>query len=410
MLTVVIITIVTMIPLLHAYLAYISTICKQATCPIGQPTPQAIQALQAVGLSADGFVTYTLILTFLALLMCWLVAAVITWRKSDDWMALLVALMLVLMGTSYVTHLVLQQPSVWQVPALLLDIFTFGIFFLVFCLFPNGRFVPSWSRWLPVGWVIWGLITLSIREVPGFFSFHLTGFVVGLMLIICSQVYRYRHISTMSERQQTKWVVWGASIAMMSVVLVSLPVAIFPALIQQNWLYCLLDAPALTLALFLGAISIGMAILRTRLWDIDILINLTLVYSGLSVCLALIYVVLVITLQFLLQRIFNHTSDITLVASTLATVALFQPLRRQIQRSIDRRFYRHKYDAVNILEAYGARLRSREDIELNVLAQQLQEVVEETMHPTHVSLWLRPNNWEKNLTTRPLPMVGEVSD
>jgi hypothetical protein len=221
---------------------------------------------------------------------------------------------------------------------------------------------------------------------------------------------RNRRISTMSERQQTKWVVWGASIAMMSAVLVLLPEALFPSLVQQSWLCTLLDSLALTLALFLGAISIGMAILRTRLWDIDLLINLTLVYSGLSASLALIYAALVITLQFLLQGIFSHTNEITLIVSTLAIVVLFQPLRRQIQRSIDRRFYRRRYNAAKILEAYGARLRSREDIELTILRQQLLSVVEETMQPTHVSLWLRPNKWERNLTTRPLPTVEGTSN
>jgi hypothetical protein len=125
---------VAFLPLLPAYLSFLHTVCAGATCPVGQLTPQTIQELQAVGLSVNAFVAYTLVLTLLALLMCWSVAAVIVWRKSDDWMALLVAVMLVLMGTSYITHLLLQQPSPWQVPALLLDILTFGIFFLVFCM------------------------------------------------------------------------------------------------------------------------------------------------------------------------------------------------------------------------------------------------------------------------------------
>jgi hypothetical protein len=322
-------------------------------------------------------------------------------------MALLVAVMLVLMGTSYVTHLLLQRPSAWQMPALLLDLLTFSVFFLVFCLFPSGRFVPSWLGLLPVAWIAWSVVTICLRHVPGFYSLHLLGFLSALIAIGSAQVYRYRRVSTLAERQQTRWVVWGASIAMLGVVSLSLPEALVPALIGQSWLYTLLDAPALTLALFLGALSIGMAILRARLWDIDVLINRTLVYSGLSASLALLYVSLIMALQFALRGIFSHANDVALVASTLVIAALFQPLRRRIQEGIDRRFYSRKYDAAHILEAFAARLRSREEIELATLTDDLLSVVEETMQPAHVSLWLRPPTWEAKQTTRLLPRVEE---
>jgi hypothetical protein len=396
-------TIAAFLPLLPAYLSFLHTVCVGATCPVGQLTPQTVQELQAVGLSVNAFIAYTLVLTLLALLMCWSVAAVIVWRKSDDWMALLVAVMLVLMGTSYVTHALLQQPSPWQVPALLLDILAFGVFFLVFCLFPSGWFVPSWLRWLPVGWTVWGLVAISLHEVPRFYSFHLVGFLGGLITIVGAQVYRYRRVSTMGERQQTKWVVWGASVAMMSVVSVSLPEALIPSLVEQNWLYRLLDAPALNLTLFLGAFSIGMAILRSHLWNIDVLINRTLVYSILTTSLAFIYVGLVIAFQFLLHGLISPTNDIALIASTLAVAALFQPLRRHIQQGIDYRFYRRKYDAGQILMAFSARLRSCEDIDLTTLTDDLLRIVQETMQPAHVTLWLRPHKWDVKHITLPLP-------
>lgn len=397
----VVLTIAAFLPLLPAYVSSLRTACSGAACPIGQLTPQTVQALEAVGLSVNAFVAYTLVLTLLTLLICWSVAAVIVWRKSGDWMALLVAVMLVLMGTSYVTHLLLQQPSPWQVPALLLDILTFGIFFLVFCLFPSGRFVPSWLGFLPVGWIVWGLVTISLHGVPGFYSLHLVGFLAGLITIVSTQVYRYRRVSSLGERQQTKWVVWGASIAMMSVVSVSLPEALIPSVVEQNWLYRLLDAPILTFALFLGAFSIGIAILRYRLWDIDVLINRTMVYGMLTASLAFLYVGLVMALQFLLRRLLGQTNDVALVASTLVIATLFQPLRRRIQHGIDRRFYRSKYDAAQTLADFSARLRLREDIELSTLTQDLLAVVEQTMQPAHVSLWLRPQQWEvKQINSR----------
>jgi hypothetical protein len=136
-------------------------------------------------------------------------------------------------------------------------------------------------------------------------------------------------------------------------------------------------------------LSIGIAILRYRLYDIDVLINRTLVYGTLSISLALVYFGLVIGLQSLV-RVFSGPgaqSPIVIVASTLAIAALFQPLRRRIQGIIDHRFYRRKYDAAHTLAAFSATLRN--EVDLNQLREHLVGVVEETMQPTHASLWLR---------------------
>ena len=141
-------------------------------------------------------------------------------------------------------------------------------------------------------------------------------------------------------------------------------------------------------------ISIAIAILRSRLYDIDTIINKALVYGLLTAVLALLYFGLIFTLQFLFQRMFHQNNAFAIVISTLAIAALFQPLRHRLQKIIDRRFYRRKYDAARTLAAFSATLRS--EVDLNQLSEQLVAVVQETMQPVHVSLWLRPHAYPGN--------------
>ena len=215
--------------------------------------------------------------------------------------------------------------------------------------------------------------------------------------IIFSQIYRYRRVSTRVERQQTKWVVSGIIIVLIGVFVV-LPIFdnFFPTLNQPNvpssQIFGLLEYPLLLLTL---PLSIGIAILRYRLWDIDRIINRTLVYGILTVILLAIYLGLIFVLQYLLGGIINQNNDVVIVISTLTIAALFQPLRHRIQRIIDRRFYRSKYDAAKIIANFSSTLR--DEVDLNTLSEHLVAVVQDTMQPQHVSLWLRkPDREVKN--------------
>jgi hypothetical protein len=346
--------------------------------------------MQQLGLSASSYATFTLILTLVTALACFLVSGVIFWRKSDDWMALLVALTEVVSGTLFVSYALLESQTSWRWLAVVSNVFGHAVLFLFASLFPNGKFIPRWSRWITVGWIIWSLLFYTVlQNVP--FAYNVLALVSGLACALFAQIYRYRYASNLTQRQQIKWVVLAACIATVMVIVLDVPNLIFPVTGQAGSFYRLfVSGPADILAVLLIALSLAFAILRYRLYDIDIIINRTLVYGSLTVILSLVYFGLVVGLQALLRGFINQDNSVAIVISTLAIAALFQPLRLRIQRIIDRRFYRHKYDATRTLEAFSATLRS--EIDLNQLRAHLLNVVQETMQPSYVSLWLcQPN-------------------
>jgi len=374
--------------LLPSYFVQLQTVCGGPTCALMQPTSEAAQALHQLSLSVSGYATFTFILTLVTAFVCFLVSGVIFWRKSDDWMALLVALTEVASGTLFVTYALLESHSSWQVLAIVSNVFGHGVLFLLASLFPNGKFIPRWSGWIAVGWIIWSLLFFTVLHHISF-AYHTLALLSGLACALLAQIYRYRYVSSPTQRQQIKWVVLGGLIAVVMVIGLDVPNLIFPLSSKTGSFYRLfVSGPADLLAVLLIALSFGLAILRYRLYDIDILINRTLVYGLLTGTLALVYFGLIISLQFLLRGLMNQDSPLAIVASTLVIAALFQPLRKRLQAVIDRRFYRHKYDAAQTLAAFSATLRN--EVDLSQLSEQLVAVVQETMQPSHVSLWLRP--------------------
>jgi hypothetical protein len=253
--------------------------------------------------------------------------------------------------------------------------------------------VPRWS-WLLIG--LW-FFTAFFFDSPTYSPFSVGNsppiFLAAVLLLslgtsLCVQIYRYRFVCDAQQRLRTKWFVFMCAIAVLLNLLYRTIGALLPAPAQPNSLYQL-AAPTVTVFVFLLIpFGIGIAILRAHLWDIDILINRTLVYGVLTVILTGVYIGLVIDLQALLQGIISQVNSVVIVISTLAIVALFQPLHRRIQRSIDRRFYRSKYDAAKTVAAFSATLR--QEVDLDQLRQHLLDVVQEAMQPAHISLWLRP--------------------
>jgi hypothetical protein len=218
-------------------------------------------------------------------------------------------------------------------------------------------------------------------------------FMLGFLILI--PLYRYRHYFSSVERQQARWAVLGFITAALGIALTMLTVTVLMSCSLNdagapNEISCsFAQSLGYGLSPMMIPIFIGVAILRSRLWDIDLIIRRTLIYSTLTLTLGLIYVGVVVTLQNLLGGLTGERQpEIVTVISTLAIAALFTPLRWRIQSFIDRRFYRKKYNAEKLVLAFSTSLR--EDVYLDELTNSLVSLVEESMQPEHVHLWLRP--------------------
>jgi len=328
----------------------------------------------------------SLVFAIAARLSLAVVGAVIFWRRSDEWMALLMSgsLMAVLVEGGYgdIGVLNIAQIALFGIGA--------ALFIPIPFIFPNGRFEPGWMRWIapPFTMVYAGVV------VAGFYVPQVSGITAALTLIwsllaAYAMGYRYFRGSTALERQQIKWVLIGFSVALLTGVYYTAINAAFP--MNQ-------PSPARVTALLINvvlypisygffALSILLAMLRHRLWDIDVIIRRTLQYSLLSGLLALIYFGGVALLQGLLSRLTGQAqSPLVVVGSTLLIAALFNPLRLRIRAFIDRRFYRARYDAERTLARFAATARDEVDIER--LTDALLGAVEDTMQPRQIALWL----------------------
>src|SRR6266487_1859381 len=385
---------------LPAYYTLLQTVCTDAMCGALQPTPDSAQAMQKLGLSIGTYATFILALTFALAFLCFAVSAVIFWRKSDDWMALLVALTVATTVTVSGSVYGNGMNSAWGVLAMVFNVLASGLYVLVLLLFPDGRFVPRWTRWLLPCGVVAGLLTMMSNV------YNLVLYAV-LGMILIAQVYRYRTASSPLQRQQGKWFIFGGIVVVIIIVGLIVPQYIFPSFGQAGSLNLLVSIPiGIVISLYLP-LCIGLAILRYRLWDIDLIIHRTLVYSTLTVVLAVIYQVSVFTFQSLLGGlILIRGNQVTIFASTLLIGLLFKPLYDRTRALIDRRFYRRKYDAAKTLATFSTTIR--DEVDLNQLCAKLTAMVDETMQPAHVSVWLCPPKRYLEETTRALPIIDSV--
>ena len=405
-----------------AYFAWFNSF-HTTNCLDGCFTSATVRELHALGISITAYAVYWVIINYLFVLTYFAVAALIFWHKPYDWMAWLASFSLVALGGAFPSipgALVAIHP-IWSLPVNLIgeDVLGFPSLIIFFFLFPTGRFVPRWTCWVAFAFAV---LFVPITFFPGAISntsiwlnlLFISLPFVTLGSVVYAQVYRYRHVSTPVERQQTKWIVYGTSVALLGFLLMGYLLSVFVKLFFSLQSLSLLPSVILITSIYflllLIPISFAFAILRYRLWDIDILINRTLVYGSLTIILAFVYFLSVFALQAIFGILTGHLSSdaqspIVIVASTLCIAALFHPLRRRLQALIDRRFYRSRYDAARTIAAFSKTLSN--EVDLNQLKEDLLAVVQETMQPSHLSLWLRDPDASKERNTRLLPEIDE---
>ena len=373
------------------------------------------RSLAGLGLSAETYATYALGLDVAVVAAHIVIASVVFWRRSDQGMCLLVAFALSTNGAIIPLSLVHSSGELGPAGTALAGVVIYcGLVSSVGLLyvFPDGRFVPGWTRWLAV---VWAGLALPAIFFPRW-AVSVPSWPVWLQLLALlvwtgtggfAQVYRYLHVASPVQRQQAKWGLLGILAAALAPFAYFLPFVILPALSAPrvpNLLYQRVGAEFFAFSLFLRLVGLGLfavirmlfpvsfsvAILRYRLWDIDVIIRRTLIYSVFTASLVLVYLLSVVLFQTLLRLVTGDAgqSQLAVVGSTLAIAALFTPLRNRVQDAIDRRFYRRKYDAARTLANFARAARDVTD--LDELVRRLVGVVDETMQPAQTWLWLPP--------------------
>jgi signal transduction histidine kinase len=342
------------------------TACAPAECANRQLSQEDLRALQGFGLSLGTYGAYAVAVDIIFAAVYGAVAALIFWRRPDDRMALLVSIALLTFGIATfpdTMSVLAAQSFAWQVPVAFLrslGAITFGIFLYIF---PDGRFVPTWTRWVSLVWLVW---QLPKHWFPEWIASNSTAWTIWLALaiwfvalgtIVYAQFHRYRHASNELQRQQIKWVVFGISTAIAGFLGTNVMlIAFVPDPVSARELLAHLGGHLVMVGgLLLIPLSIGVAILRYRLFDIDLIMNRALVYGALTTCVVLLYMLVVGGLGTLLQV--QGSLIVSLIATGLAAV-MFQPLRDRLQRGVNHLMYGERDDPYAVLSRLGQRLES----------------------------------------------------
>ncbi|HEX2910973.1 MAG TPA: GAF domain-containing sensor histidine kinase [Chloroflexia bacterium] len=387
--------IITYLASIPNYYRVTTTLCDGPNCLQGELDLASLQALTAIGVSPESYALFTLVVRTGPVVLLWLLAGVLFWRKSDDILVLMIGLMLVTYNNFSVgpVELLFYTRSWLSYPAAYIMALAFVAVTIVFGLFPGERFVPGWLGWLvlPGDALVVLLIGLELALDPSNRDWLevILGLVTMLVLVLLlgGQVYRFFKISDRVQHQQVKWVSYSLLIMMAVDFLVGTLNTAVPALaaLQNNYLYnSLVDTFRLTLSLVLP-VALIVAITRYRLWDIDLLINRTLVFTILSAGVIGFYALFVSGFELLFQ-----TSGFSFLVSLLATgliTLLFQPIRLRVQRAINRLTYGEQDDPYLVLSQLGQRLEGA--AEPKTLLLTIVQTISATFRTPYVSLSLK---------------------
>ena len=320
-------------------------------------------------------------------------------KMSDEVLGMTLAFMLVLLGANFMNEAdssFIKQFPVFLLPfQILTGLTTIPLVYILF-VFPNGRFRPKWTRILLVILAFFSVLEPIFRrlEYLGNNQFSIIVYatlILALIVGVWAQVVRYRRYYSQIQKQQAKWVIFGFATLIFCIISWALFFEFFPP--EPGTIRLLLYTVFFFISVFLilfFPLSIVLSIMRYRLWEIDIIIRKTLVYTILSTALAAVYFSSVLLIQSVITQLGGQPSNIVVVVSTLLIAAIFSPLRRQIQGSIDRRFYRSSYNAQAMLTNFAE--TARDEVEMEKLTAVLLNVVQKTMQPESLSVWIRSNS------------------
>jgi hypothetical protein len=358
-------------------------------------TPQALSTAAAdLGIQASFLGWYWLGIEIVMMVGFCSAGLLMFFRKKDNF-GLFLSLIFILVGTRItgpVTFsLTFGLPWVFEINEFL-SVYSFLGFASLMFLFPNGRFVPAWTAWLMPTLVLLAVVISQTGRDS--MSANITGFLgymLSLSIGIASQVYRYRIVATPQEKLQMKWAL--ASIILYLIFGLSLPVLNFN-IVDHSRIPVALDLVEwmalfvlLTVGLYLFILALAIAVFRYQLYNIDVIIRRTLVYSIVTAALALVFFGSVVLFQSLFLTMTGEQSQLAIVISTLAIAALFMPIRRRAQEMIDRRFYRQKYDTAQMLAAFRESLR--DNLDLEDLNRDLHSVIQKTLQPSSQMIWFK---------------------
>lgn len=393
---------------LPAYVTHLKTICLHQLCPYLQLTPNGVRALRDLNVSITGYAALTLAFTLGSALVWIVMGGLLVWRRSDDWMALLVAFLLVVGGASNGINVGATPSQLgWQAQANLLGFLNGLAIVAVLALFPSGRFVPSWSRWAIPAFLFASIPHQFFPDweagLPRWVGFlGLLDFVGTLCLLLLAQLYRYWRVSTSLQRQQTKWILFSLGAGVVLFVAWGLVERFVPAM--NGSLSDPVNAYLNDLGSLVFPIAFAVAILRYRLWDIDAIINRALVYGALTTSVVGIYIVVV----GYVGTVFRTGSNliVSLVATGLVAV-IFQPLRAWLQGTVNRLLYGQRDEPYAVITQLGQRLEGT--LAPDAVLPTVAETVAKALKLPYVAIALKQGEEVNVVATHGVPVDGALT-